>query len=106
MPWLFRRSVTILPGVRINLGKKSASVSLGVRGLRYTTGTAGKRVTVGLPGTGLSYTKRLKDAPQSGGSILSKIIFGVVIVPMGIFIISFLEPVLKLLESGESVVIL
>ncbi len=53
----FRKSFTILPGVRINIGKKSASVSFGKRGARHTISTTGKRTTtIGLPGTGLSYT--------------------------------------------------
>ena len=52
----FRRSWGVLPGVRLNLGLKSGSVSFGMRGLHYTVGTRGQRVTVGLPGTGLFWT--------------------------------------------------
>jgi len=51
----FRRSLKIFPGVRWNIGKKSSSLSFGVRGAHYTVGTAGRRTTVGIPGTGLSY---------------------------------------------------
>ena len=54
----FRRSFRLLPGVRINLGKRSASVSVGVRAAHVTFGgPQGTRATVGLPGTGLSYTE-------------------------------------------------
>jgi hypothetical protein len=57
----FRRSIRILPGVRLNLGKRSASVSLGVRGAHVTLGgPQGTRTTVGIPGTGLSYTDTAK----------------------------------------------
>ena len=53
----FRKSFTILPGVKVNLGKKSASISIGKRGARHTISTTGKRTTtIGIPGTGLSYT--------------------------------------------------
>lgn len=52
----FRRSIKLLPGIRWNIGKKSASVSLGGHGLTYTLGTKGSRTTVGIPGTGISYT--------------------------------------------------
>lgn len=52
----FRRTLKILPGVRLNFNKRSASVSVGVRGAHYTVGPNGKRMTVGIPGTGLSYT--------------------------------------------------
>jgi Protein of unknown function (DUF4236) len=53
----FRRSLKLLPGVRINLSGSGASVSLGARGFHYTIGPRGTRVTAGLPGTGLSWTQ-------------------------------------------------
>lgn len=53
----FRRSVRVLPGIRLNLSKSGASVSLGGRGFHYTIGSKGTRTTVGLPGTGLSWTE-------------------------------------------------
>jgi len=56
MPFRFRRSIRILPGLRLNLGKRGASVSVGVRGAHLTVGHGQVRETVGLPGTGLSYT--------------------------------------------------
>jgi Protein of unknown function (DUF4236) len=52
----FRRSIRMLPGLRLNLGKRGASVSLGDRGAQVTMGHGQLRETVGLPGTGLSYT--------------------------------------------------
>jgi hypothetical protein len=56
MPWRFRRSVKILPGVRWNIGKKGSSVTIGGRGLKTTVGHGKVRQTVGIPGTGLSHT--------------------------------------------------
>jgi Protein of unknown function (DUF4236) len=61
MGWRFRRSWTVIPGVRVNLGRKSGSVSFGVRGLHYTVGTSGSRITAGIPGTGLFWTQKLKS---------------------------------------------
>jgi hypothetical protein len=52
----FRRSTRIFPGVRINLGKRGVSTSIGVRGAHVTFGKIGIRTTVGIPGTGVSYT--------------------------------------------------
>lgn len=53
----FRRSIKIAPGVRVNLNKKSTSVTFGPKGLKHTVSTTGKsHTTVGVPGTGLSYT--------------------------------------------------
>jgi hypothetical protein len=60
----FRRSIKIAPGIRFNIGKKSASVRLGGRGAGFTMGTAGNRATVGVPGTGLSYTRKLGGKKQ------------------------------------------
>lgn len=35
----FRRSIKIAPGVRVNLNKKSASVTFGPKGLKHTVST-------------------------------------------------------------------
>jgi hypothetical protein len=67
----FRRSWGVLPGVRLNLGLKSGSVSFGTRGLHYTVGTRGQHVTVGLPGTGLYWTQTINlpfSKTQVGGA--------------------------------------
>jgi hypothetical protein len=53
----FRRSVRLFPGLRINLSKSGASLSLGGRGFHYTVAPKGTRVTAGIPGTGLSWTE-------------------------------------------------
>jgi uncharacterized protein DUF4236 len=52
----FRRSLRILPGIRLHIGKRGVSTSIGVRGAHVTLGHGSVRETVGLPGTGLSYT--------------------------------------------------
>ncbi len=56
MAFRFRQSFRLLPGVRLNLGKRGASVSVGARGAHLTVGPKGMRTTVGLAGTGMSYT--------------------------------------------------
>ena len=69
MGFRFRRSVRILPGVRLNLSGSGASVSLGARGFHYTIGPKGTRVTAGLPGTGLSWTQyRAHGTPSERNS--------------------------------------
>src|SRR6478672_11458503 len=67
----FRRSWSVVPGIRFNLGLKGGSVSFGTRGLHYTVGTSGSRITAGIPGTGLFWTQKLKSPfgaapPQQG----------------------------------------
>lgn len=54
----FRKSIKIAPGVKINLNKKSTSVTFGGKGVHYTASSTGKKTaSVGVPGTGISYTK-------------------------------------------------
>lgn len=54
----FRKSLKIAPGVKLNLNKKSTSVTFGGKGVHHTISSTGKRTsTVGIPGTGLSYSK-------------------------------------------------
>jgi hypothetical protein len=90
-----RRSIKILPGIRLNFGKRgfircfaphlwpaleaappgvrrrqaSSSTSIGVRGAHVTFGKTGTRTTVGLPGSGLSYTHL--DKPHHEHSVVS-----------------------------------
>jgi hypothetical protein len=51
-----RRSIKILPGIRLNFGKRGISTSIGIRGAHVTIGKTGTRTTVGLPGSSLSFT--------------------------------------------------
>lgn len=59
----FRKSISIIPGVKLNFGKTGMSVSTGVPGFRKTYHTSGRVTTsIGIPGTGLYYvdTKNAK----------------------------------------------
>ena len=59
----FRKSFKVAPGVKVNIGKKSSSVSFGGKGARYTVSSSGRRTkSVSIPGTGISYV----DAKTSG----------------------------------------
>lgn len=61
----FRTSIKLGPGVRLNLGKKSASMSFGGKAGRYTVSTTGRRTTsVNLPG-GLSYVSSTSGRGRS-----------------------------------------
>jgi len=70
MGFRFRRSIKILPGVRLNLGKRSISTSIGIRGVHITLGKTGTRTTVGLPGSGLAYTHLEKAHHDSPNAVL------------------------------------
>lgn len=57
----FRKSITILPGVKLNISKSGVGVSAGVPGLRASINSKGQlRGTAGIPGSGLRYTKSRK----------------------------------------------
>lgn len=65
----FRKNIKILPGVKLNLGKKSAGVSVGTTGARYSVNSSGRKTsTVGVPGTGLSYSKSSSSKKGKGSS--------------------------------------
>jgi hypothetical protein len=55
----FRRSIKLVPGLRLNIGTKSASLRIGAKGVGFTTGTAGKRISAGIPGTGLHFSQKV-----------------------------------------------
>ena len=63
MPPRFQRRVRIVPGVSLNLNKRSVSASFGRPGAHITIGAKGRRTTVGLPETGLSYTSYQRAQP-------------------------------------------
>lgn len=58
----FRKSFKVAPGVRVNLGKKSAGISVGNKyggvSVNSKTGAKGR---VSAPGTGMSYTTSLNS---------------------------------------------
>lgn len=59
----FRKSYKVAPGVKVNLNKKSTSVTFCGKGAHHTVSSTGKKSTsVGLPGTGMYYTS------SSGGT--------------------------------------
>ena len=58
MGWRFQRRKKILPGVTLNLGKRSPGLSVGPRGARVSASRRGLGGTLTLLGTGLSYVWR------------------------------------------------
>jgi len=61
MGFRFHKRFSIIPGLRLNLGKRGASLSVGRRGAWLTAGPRGMRATAGIPGTGLSWTQTFKS---------------------------------------------
>jgi hypothetical protein len=61
---ILRKSIKLLPGVRLNISKSGLSLSLGPKGARVTTGQRGTHLHLDLPGSGLYYRRKL-DANES-----------------------------------------
>lgn len=69
MGFRVRKSFKIAPGVRVNVGKKSAGVSFGTRGARVSINSrTGASATVGIPGSGISYTTSLNSSKKKRSS--------------------------------------
>jgi Protein of unknown function (DUF4236) len=78
MGFRFTRRVSIIPGLRANLSKSGASLSLGGRGHWLTVGPRGRRVTLGIPGTGIFWTENIPpSAPPHAGH---RSAFGLVVI--------------------------
>jgi hypothetical protein len=56
--WGFRKSKKIIPGVRLTIGKRGASVSAGPKGAKLSTNTRGER-RGSLGFLGLFFRKRV-----------------------------------------------
>ncbi|SOB74724.1 Protein of unknown function [Marinobacter sp. LV10R510-11A] len=67
MAFRFRRTVSIFPGFRLNLGKRGVSVSAGMRGANVTLGRNGLYGNAGIPGTGFSYREKLSKPNTAAG---------------------------------------
>lgn len=60
MGFRFRKTIKIIPGVKINISKSGLSTSLGGKGCTVNIGHGRVKTTLGLPGTGLSYQSQTK----------------------------------------------
>lgn len=59
MSFQFRKSIKIAPGVKLNISKNGVSVTVGNKYVRTTIGKK-KTISASIPGTGLTFVKRLK----------------------------------------------
>jgi len=67
----FRKSIKLIPGVRLNIGLRRSSLSFGGKGFAYNVrGSSGpSRLTVGIPGSGLSYSTTVQ--PQAPVTLIT-----------------------------------
>ena len=70
----FRKSIKIAPGIKINLNKKSTSVSIGGKGYHKTFNSNGQTTTsVNLPVKGLYYTERKGSTSKKKSAASSRV---------------------------------
>lgn len=62
----FRKSIKLLPGLRLNISKSGISYSAGIRGASITTGKRGTYINTGIPGTGIYDRKKISGTDSYG----------------------------------------
>ena len=67
----FRKTITLAPGIRMNLSGSGASFSFGGRGASVTVGSRGTFLNAGIPGTGISTRQKLGGSSRSSSSPFS-----------------------------------
>lgn len=111
MNFRFRKSMKILPGVRINLTQRGLSANVGGKHANIGIGKRGVRANASIPGTGISGTQQLSGRPShsepvqytpdyqqyyepaDGGqndSLAAKIAFGVAVFVVIVFLLAYL----------------
>ena len=55
----FRKSIRLLPGLKVNLSKSGASFTVGPRGAHVTVGRGRPKLSLDLPGTGIYFRRTL-----------------------------------------------
>jgi tetratricopeptide (TPR) repeat protein len=73
MGFRVRKSIKIMPGVRMTFSPSGVSTSVGVRGARITRGANGRITrTIGIPGSGISHTETIRSANGSRRRVASQ----------------------------------
>ena len=57
----FRKYITIIPGVKINLSKSGVSATIGHKGASVNISKNGTFVNAGIPGTGIFMRERISE---------------------------------------------
>lgn len=78
MGFIFRISLKILPGARLNVSKSGLGASFGIPGTRISFGKKGIQKTISLPGTGLSHRSKVfkkENKAQNDSSVVEAVEF-------------------------------
>lgn len=67
MGFRYRKSISIMPGVRMNVSKSGIGYSVGTRGARVSRSPNGRVTrTLSVPGTGVSHSQTLRSGSSAG----------------------------------------
>ena len=90
MGFRVRKSIKIMPGVRMTFSPSGVSTSVGVRGARVTRGSSGRITrTIGIPGSGISHTETIRSANGSRRRAASQMVTPVPPVSPNLFSASY-----------------
>lgn len=89
MGWRFRKSFRLLPGFRLNIGKRGiTSATIGKRGISTSIGKRGIFQNLGIPGTGLSYRGKVGGSTQFGAfvglAVVAMVLVGTIALCIGL----------------------
>lgn len=80
VPFRYRKSLRLAPGLRLNFAKRGASLSVGGPGFTRNFSRRGVWTTISAPGTGLSYSWRSRSRRKHrGGSVLGGLVLLVLV---------------------------
>lgn len=65
MGFRFRKSVKLMPGVRLNIGARGISTTIGARGCSVNLSSRGAYLNTGIPGTGISHRERVGGSSRA-----------------------------------------
>lgn len=65
MGFRYRKSIKILPGVKLNISKSGFSTSIGGKGASLNVSSRGTKVTTSISGTGISYSQYLSKPKRA-----------------------------------------
>ena len=65
----FRKSVKLMPGVRINFSKSGMSTTIGPRGASVNIGSKGVYANAGIPGTGIYMREKIGGGTSESSGV-------------------------------------
>lgn len=93
MAFGFRKSLKITKGLKVNLSKSGASLSIGGKGLTHNISKRGRKTTASIPGSGLNYVHNHAKNPtevaaeKSSGRNLVASLIGFLILGFILFVV-------------------